>query len=759
MENVLSSFSSKHFLMALLLGLVLVTACKKEDSFTTPAMPELNAQVSSQDPIVRTTPGTAAIELPQVDELLCELSPITRADITPESPIQELTDGNGFSISGGDLSINIKGREVFLKGLDATFRFCDNNRLIAIEGTAGIPSPIECIDFGDAVGTKIGFFTGSVINESLGLDFELPADRAYFVFTIETQLGVNICTNLDNPESRPVRIEIPKTGLSFQFITDFTDPFYYLEVPKMAVANSSEGVFQYQPIQSIPEFEPFNARTYVSGTYPMYGVLQVNGHLYQNLPSIIGQLASDNPFDFPIEEGYRGGINAYIDLSLPIGGKKKKKKDDKDGNSGDKNNDNTTKKDSSNLLSKILSFNIPLGQASAAIRAELVEGQFLSKAFINTLIQPDNSWWPNFIPAKPNGALNVQGFLQQDGEFRIGLRGEMGIQKSNNEADLINCVGTLQADNEQLLLRGELNGINEGWAVQATIADGETDMRLEIPESITADLGTDLEAEVAALEKLVADLQKKLEEAEDQLQIELSLRGLRTQLPGIVQTIEEEMDQGIAAGKKKAKDIINKSALCEKNDVYRYVCDKIDAAAKPYYQVLEALNAAVRPELSDEAARIQLEKALRDVIALPVLKVNISYKTKVAKYVKVFRKRIRVCVNYIFKHTFSERLISNAQIASLKEAADNVTRIQPASDLVLDLASEMTELPTLEIIDKVKNLPEPNLEQVGYIVNKREGTYQYYVAFNGKTHYKDFDPFSWSSIVKAIRGKRLEKVE
>ncbi len=752
MKTVFNRFRINGLFIMLAICLIAITSCKKENSFAEPDMPQVktNAPSENLNPLVKTVAATSTTDLPDVDMQLCQVSPISRSDISPETPIEELTDGNGFSLSSGIVKINIAGKEVRLKGLTATFRFCENDRLIAIEGSAAIPSPIECIDFGEAAGTKIGFFTGHVINETLGLDFDLPADRAYFVFIIQTQLGASVCTDPNNPEERPIQIEIPGTSVNFKFITDFTDPFYYLEVPKMKVAESAEGVFNYVPVQPIPEMEPFAARSYVSGTYPMYGVLQINGHLYQNLPSVITQLTSDNPFDFPIEEGYKGGINGYFELGLPIG------------------------KDSS-TLAEILSFSIPLGQASAAIKAVPIDGKIFSKAFLNTRIQPDNSWWPSFIPAKPNAEMDVTGFVQQDGQFRIGLRGEMGLQKSDNDKDLLLLAGELEATNEELRLRGDLQGPKEGWAINASIGKKQTDLNVEIPKTLTNNLSFSVKEEINKIIFEIDSISNLLSEAEKAYQFELSLRGLRDAIPNITSTARNKITDAVAKAKSDARIIIKSRIpkgykLC--SSPYAAIDDWIESIAQPYYPILNDLDAAVDGSLSNEAMRSQLENALRDLIDKKSVSASKTFNFVVGKDVVVrnpFTKKVKYIKKCGIKKTVSATISFRADVFDtddvdlLNQAANNLQYIQPASDRVVQIGEVLQALPPRKVMVDLQFEVEagakkvPNLEKVGYKVQFNPSLFIYYAVLDGEHHQVEFDPFEWKSIVRMVVDKMKQE--
>ncbi len=134
------------------------------------------------------------------------------------------------------------------------------------------------------------------------------------------------------------------------------------------------------------------------------------------------QLVQKNPVPVTFSAGYQAGYNGGFDLTLPV--------------------------------VKFVEFGIPLGEASGALIAEgNTQNGFKGLIFINGLADPDNSWWPNFIPVKPDTQLRGSGFVHQDGVFEIGLDGEFSLETPTNQQSI---AGKAMVNNQEFLLQGQM---------------------------------------------------------------------------------------------------------------------------------------------------------------------------------------------------------------------------------------------------------------------------------------------------------------
>lgn len=691
--------------------------------------------LSYNDPILAREMMEDSITQDMAEETNCLIPFIKREDVTPTGDnITELEDG--FRIEEGLLSIMVGQKELKLVGISAEVRFCEEGYLKSLNGQVSIPSPTDCLSFGDLIRTDIGYFPGEYINTQFELDFPLQADQSFFVFYISTNLGVEICTGGEE-DSRPVSISIPGSSGQLLYILNHSDPFYFIEVEhelvgRIGLAESAQGNILYTPLQPIPEMPAFACNSYISTDFDIYELIGVKGDLYQN-QSFLKQLSQDNPFDFNVEQGYKAGVNGELSLGFAIG-------------------------PDSSIISELMSFNIPLGEASAAITAvPNVDSQLVTRAFINTRIDPDDSWWPAFIPAKPNAEMDVIGYVQKGGEFYFVLRGEMGLQTTANDNDLVRIAAELQLDNEQLLLRGELDGPRDGWAIQSTINLDESEVSVEIPENLIENLSFSVTAELDQMIFQIDSLNHLFSEAEENFAFELSLRGLRGAIPQITATAKDKIDEAIADAKRRVRPIVTgriprNYKLC--TSPYNAIYTWIDGIARPYYQVINQLNEAVAPELTDEATRTLLGDALESLLAKKRISAAKTFSFKVGP------KRLR-CRNITSRTvsarvSFSADVLTSDQISKLEQAIANLQYIQPAADEVTRIGDIVGELPPREIHLDLKveietgAQPIPQLDKVGYILQRDPLLYTFYAELDGQRVERDFDPLDWKSIVKMV---------
>lgn len=706
---------------------LLFSACNKERMFEN--------SVLQDDPILARAMMEDSITQDMAEATNCLLPFIKREDVTPTGDnIIELEDG--FRIEEGLLSIKVGEQELKLLGVSAEVRFCEEGYLKSLNGQVAIPSPTECLSFGNLLRTDIGYFPGDYINTEFELDFPLPVDQSFFVFYIATNLGVEICTGGDEG-AQPISISIPGSSGQLLYILNPSDPFYFIEVEhelvgRMALAESAQGNILYTPLQPIPEMPAFDCKSYVSGDIPIYKVIKVNGDLYLN-KSFLFQLAKEKPFDFDVQDGFKAGANGDISISVDIG-------------------------PDSSLIADLMSFSIPLGEASAAITAVPdIDSQLVMRAFINTRIDPDDSWWPAFIPAKPNAEMDIIGYVQSGGQFYFVMRGEMGIQTTAEDTDLLRVAAELQIDNEQLLLRGELDGPRDGWAIQSTINLDQSEVSVEIPENLIENLSFSIQAELDQMIFQIDSLNNLFSEAEENFAFELSLRGVKAAIPDIANTAKDKIEAGVRKAKADARRLVppripRDFKLC--SSPYGAIDRWIDAIAKPYYDVINALRAAVDPELSDESVRIQLKKALQDLLDRKTINAAKTFSFKVGpkrlRCRNITSRTVRVTIR------FSTDVLTDDHVSQLEQAIANLQYIQPAADEVVRIGDIIGELPPREIHVNLKGEIEsgaqsvPQLDKVGYILQRDPLLFTFYAELDGQRVERDFDPFDWKSIVRMV---------
>jgi len=154
-----------------------------------------------------------------------------------------------------------------------------------------------------------------------------------------------------------------------------------------------------------------------------------------------------------------------------------------------------------------------------------------TKVFFNGLVEPETSWWPKLIPLKPDGMLNVYGFVKETGTFDFGLSGRFGIvMPSSDQA----AEGMLRATNEALTMQAIIIRNGEAWGALGTFQTDQTEYVASPPEGFLDGISNLVENKIDSSFSVALQTLEDLNEAAANYEIELSLRGLREVLPAII---------------------------------------------------------------------------------------------------------------------------------------------------------------------------------------------------------------------------------
>ena len=114
-----------------------------------------------------------------------------------------------------------------------------------------------------------------------------------------------------------------------------------------------------------------------------------------------------------------------------------------------------------------------------------------------------------------------------------------------------------------------------------------------------------------------------------------------------------------------------------------------------------------------------------------------------------FNRRITV-----FNRTWNERVLSASNANSVKTAADNAYRIQESSDIRIDTQRIFDELPTEQILGRVKEDVDtglaviPTVDGLGYVASP--GRYEPFVTVSGEDKPVEFNVLKPSSVVVGV---------
>ena len=645
---------------------------------------------------------------------------ITRSQMHPSGDVTETS--NGYIIKGSlDMDTEESGTVSFANA-DLNVEFNPDGTLKNISGRAQIPQPANFVEFADPVQADVGYFSGKYLNENRDFDIVLKEDISYFVYHIALAAEMKIGGNDDPNSTKPLSLKLPVGG-HILYVADYNDPMFFFSgaqdlLGSLGFGSSLEGKIPYVPLQPVDGFRPFDGNSIRSGSFPIFKVIEASGSIIRNI-DFSAQLTDSDPLGVKFSAGYQAGINGAFDLSLPI--------------------------------ATFVSFGIPLGEASAAVSAELSSGGFVGQAFINGLAARDNTWWPNFIPVKPSGQIRTTGFVQQDGSFRLGLQGEFNLQlPSANEK----YVGSATVTNDDFTMEGSVTNDDLTWKARATFLKDATEYAATPPQKLLDDISSYVEAEIDsgfdALQKALQDLEDRTADYE----FELSLRGLRSSLPKIISEARDLLSSGMKSAetkaRKKIKDELAKRSLKLCSDDLKSV---IKTVTEPYRTVLDRLESAVAEPNDNDRTRSEIEAALRDAASKK------RFKKTVTVTVKVANKTLGCTFSstQTGSATVDVRILPDDKVSLILEAADNVKYLAETSDRKFKARKIYDELPSKEELEKlradiqsgVKKIP--GLSEVGFIYSHDDKTYSFYVVHGGKRHdVPEFDMFDGGGVGGAI---------
>ena len=721
-KNKIPGIRTYYILIAILTFLTL-TGCEKSKED-----PDL-ADICLTDPCGN--PDKCPGQCPELED-----GTLYRNNLKGEGVVVE-TD-NSMSVDGKLTITGPDDREIILDDAEITVEYNDDGSVKNMEGRAILPSPTDYIEFTDPVQADLGYYSGKYLNDNWELDIRLVDDRFYLAFMIAVALELKVGTNSDPEATKPFSIK-PPVGGHILYVFDYTDPFYFYSAAQdvlgsMSFGESFEGNIPYDPIQPVEKIIAFNGKSVRSGTYTIFKVIEVSGTMIQGNEFNL-ELIEEDPFPLNFSAGYSAGVNGEFELSLPI--------------------------------KSWITFNIPMGEASAAITAEASNEGVKAEAFLNGLAKPDNSWWPEIIPVKPGGQIRTSGYVQQEGEFDLELSGDFNLVLPANTYAV---EGSMNANNESFTMSGSVLANDLTWAARAEFRTNETELSAEPPQKLIDDIdylvNENIDSALTKAEKALADLEKATADYE----FELSLRGLRSTIPVIVSEAKKRIAEEIAAGVKSGKDQANKIlneyglALCGDN-----ISQQVNKVDDPYIKALDRLNNAASAGNDNETTRAEIEGALRDLAKLNRLS------TSVTVTVTAGNKAVNnpwpipdVSKCSIFSDDYTRtvkidvEVLTAEQVALITQAADNVKYIAETSDIKIKAEDILANIPAKEIMDQLKKDIQtgtksiPSIEKVGFIKNHSNGSVaSYWIANGEKTELADVDIFNPESLANAIINELL----
>ncbi|WP_136468870.1 hypothetical protein [Flagellimonas onchidii] len=679
---------------------------------------------------------------------------ITRDDITPEGNV--VNTGDGYTVEGKVTMETESGEAVVFEEADLDVEFNEDGSLKNFSGTVEIPTPSNYFEFEDPIQADVGFFTGKFLNDNRDFEIRLKDERKYFVFAIAVAIEMTVGANDDPDATKPITVSPPLSGGHITLIADYDDPMFFYsigingglgdgngngdgnnnggdgnngdgdddgEVSGVSFGSSLNAYLRYEPTLPVENVVAFDAKTVTGGTFSFWTVLEASGMYYKNSGFDV-DFNLKEPMNSDIGVGYRAGINGSMSFSADI--------------------------------KNIVSFGFPIGQGSAAIVAEASTNNGINaRAFVNGLVDPDLSWWPEFIPISPDGQLNVYGYVEQTGAFDMGLSGNLGLETPTGPKSVD---GALRLTQDAFTMDGKVTIDDEIWEANITMSKEQTKAIATPPSNFTDGISETVTAQIdeaiETTEQAIADL----EAANEQYELELSLRGLRAALPGIIDRANDEIDDavaaGVASGRSQANKILNDNnrVLCSDN-----ISSVVNSMVKPYRDALNRLKNAVNNSNDNTQTRNELEAALRQLAGLD--RINKSATVTINHGHKTFGCGNLWRLSNTRTVTINETILTATQKAQLLEAADNVQYIEEAEGIKFDAQVIVDQLPTTEELENLKDGVEAciseltdGLEKSGFIYVHETKEFRPFIVINGEEiEVGGFDVFSTDELIAKAR--------
>lgn len=566
--------------------------------------------------------------------------------------------------------------------------------------------------------------SGAEINSRAELGIWLKEERLYDVFSIGDEFSMTITDPSGSGESRTLALGLPAAG-KILLIVDPTDPFYYVDadvplVGSFVEGRSLQGLIPFVPARPFEALDMFDGHRLLKGSVSLgvkaLDLVQIEGVQVVHQPQF-HHIDFGDAFNSPV--AYKMGVNGTATFGMSIGG--------------------------------VGDFPFELGEMSATLDVGF-QRQHLA---MHGKIEPDVSWIPEWMPLVPQNCLDARWTVDGSGDFEARIEGRYGTRLPQAAIN-----GTFAMSPEGVSLEGRVGSPEDGLLVSLEFRDRATTARIGVESSLTDDID---ERVLDAFDRELAELEAALaayEAAAEDYQIEVSLRGLRKVLPGVI-----DRAIGIANGVPgRVQGIVRSEVIRWIKDRWYidWVADERAIGARAGRTARGQAWATVRPiiaELSklktelakpdDAAARAALKTALDRVYAYR----NFSRKIKV-------RTRIAGKTYTVYSRRISYPVLSAAQARQVKAAADNVHRIQATSERMISSRAVIDALPKEQALRDARERVAsglatlPSVAAVGYTLVAgdagREDEYGAFVELDGTRHPVEFNVLDPTALAEGI---------
>lgn len=634
---------------------------------------------------------------------------------------------NGYQATGA-LTLTTDTTTVDYENSDLFLDFDSEGKLLSFSGTTDLPTRLsDTVTVEPGIQSDVGMMTGAQINADPSFGIKLIDEATYFVFRLSTAVDITI----ENPDSpggfETITLTTPAAG-EIILITDPSDPMFYRYastpiIGAYGTGSSSIGMIPFTPVLDFLKLDSFYGHSLEKGQmsfgFKVFDFFSVSGsRVIKDIKLVkigeplfgLNDIDWQDPFNSPIE--YKAGFNGDLDFSFAV-------------------------------LSVGL-FSFDLVETSGTLDV----GFDRQQAAIAMLVAPDVSWVPAWFPYIPTTEARGQAFINGDTSFLLALTGNFESTVPPAEVS-----ATMAIDNNGTTMTGTTVNGGDQLSVSVTFADNETVGRVQFPASygasITDDVSAALDRQFAALDQALQDLQT----ATANYQFEVSLRGLRSTLPAMMDAAvivlngipNKVYDEAYAAA---FNTVAGNLLLSNANKVL--IATAVADTAK-----IQAYNGTLEPIAAMKELKIQALKG--DDAAL---RVALSLALDAVYQKRTYSKRIKVdysvlgILTTLYDVTYTATIINATNAAKIKTARDNVWQIAATSDIMVSAQQIYDAMPLKETITAAKAQVDNGLaaipipEGLGYRTS--DGTYEAFITVGGVDHSVGFNVLSASDVQTGV---------
>ena len=640
---------------------------------------------------------------------------------------------NGYQ-AVGDLTMRTGELEQEFQNADLVLEFDEEGNLVDLFGETDLPESIsKNVAINAGVRAVVGMMKGAEINADPDFGIMLMEGTNYFVYYIGTSFDITV-GNRDNPNiTTVVKIEPPISGETI-LISDPTDSFLYQFAGTPAgdygSGESDNGLIPFMPNLNYAPLDTFNGYIIHKGAIGLgikaVDLFEVSGTMVTKDPKF-SDIDLDDVFNSPVE--YRAGINGDLDFSLSIAG------------------------------FGLFSFDI------AETSATLDVGFDRQALAMSLEIEPEQPLFPLSYAFGLTSRATGTGYVNGDGEYGFELTGnwETEIPKGS-------FGGVVGIENGTVTLEGSTTDAGgEPLVARLEFSNDETVGTVQFPESYSENINAMVSGE---LDERLNEVDQAIQDFEDAVadyEYEVSLRGIREDLPALADAAISTMNKIPAAARKEAKDealeymettcksvnlglatvtrclddVVDEDEIAEDagDDAYNIAADAIKS---PKAAMQELKKRAL--EADDETLRAALKKALSEAYDHR----TVSYRVTVKENVGTPFNRTYT----VYSTNAKKTVLSNSDAALVLQARDNVDNIGPADSYRIQSQQVLDRLPTKEVLDEVKQQVDDNtadMPTVGELGYRAIGEqYSAFATIDGSKIETDINVVSPSEVREGV---------